>query len=61
MSPEIMGVKLFQIALQNPVGVYQAGDWVDGQVQLELDEPTKARGKFINDLFQLTASRRVFY
>ena len=27
--------------------MYMAGDWVDGQVQLELDEPTKARGEFI--------------
>ena len=45
-----MGVKLFDIVLQNQLGVFAAGDWVQGQVVLDLDEPTKATGQSVDRL-----------
>ena len=45
-----MRVKLFDIVLANQLGVFAAGDWVQGQVVLELDEPTKARGQSVDRL-----------
>ena len=54
-----MGVKVFQITLQNPDGVYQPGEWIEGQVQLDIDEPTKARGKFIAQFWQVNRQHLV--
>ena len=42
-----MGVKILKITLHNAEGLYKPGDWVNGHVDLELDKPTKARGKWL--------------
>jgi hypothetical protein len=43
-----MGLQSFQISFNNPHGVYYSGQQLIGNVHVAVNEPKKARGKFIS-------------